>query len=496
MEKIAVLCDMHLSCDKNAPQYAFLSRASQQMHLDGIQKIIVCGDITAYGDVNAYRLYRELLQDFEVHEVLGNSDVRDAATAQQMSALVAPDEFFLEGRRIMGIQTPYSVIPPSERERMQALSNGDVLFLHHYTDSLEQESREYLLSVLQSKAITVLHGHGHRIFDYAVGNSHVYGFRGLDPDKAIGAPPCINYLTVSPDGIENEEIRFPLAKETFLQAKGYFGISCVDLVEDMTYAAEHGIAYAELRCDHAPWPPEPSLLRAVEAWRSRTHGFLSVHLPNLKYKEGEICGIDKWNSVLEYALLLGADHLTLHPPRVSRGKLVNDPALWERFLELFTAVAQRVSDKVSIGVENMHREKCEPYDEGEGFAYIPSEVALWIDAINRKLGRPQRVGHVLDVGHARNNGKHAERYPISRWYGIMGGRAVAYHIHQSVRKDGNNLKNHCPLSNWFGPMINYTGFFHAWETGVLNHAPIFLEVNGAKNHEESMRGFEMLLQDY
>ena len=70
----------------------------------------------------------------------------------------------------------------------------------------------------------------------------------------------------------------------------------------------------------------------------------------------------------------------------------------------------------------------------------------------------ERVGHVLDVGHARNNGYLASVYPVGRWYELMGERTVAYHIHQVVRSE-NGLKNHRPIENWFGPMISYVSFF-------------------------------------
>ena len=114
---------------------------------------------------------------------------------------------------------------------------------------------------------------------------------------------------------------------------------------------------------------------------------------------------------------------------------------------------------------------------------------MWIDAINESLGMPNRVGHVLDTGHARNNGSFAKKYPLSRWYLEMGGRAKAYHIHQSVKQENGQLKNHRPIESWFGPMINYCGFLWAWDQGLLNHAPIFLEVKGWENHEKSMKGF-------
>ena len=52
------------------------------------------------------------------------------------------------------------------------------------------------------------------------------------------------------------------------------------------------------------------------------------------------------------------------------------------------------------------------------------------------------------------------------------------------------MKNHRPISNWFGPMISYVSFIHAWEKEMLNHVPVFLEVKGAENYEISVKAFE------
>ena len=493
-EKIAVLCDMHLRSDADSPQYAYLLRAAEKMRSDGIKRIVVCGDMTAYGDISAYEMYRSALEGFEVFEVLGNSDVRSRDAADELSAKIKTCKFYIGARKMLGINTPYSVIEPEDRLEIEKLSDGDVLFLHNYVDSLKEESREYLIGILEKKALTVLHGHGHRIFDYKVRESCVLGFRGLDPDKAIGAPPSINYLTLTDVETICEEIFFPASKDTLADIKRFLGISCVDLVEDMKYAEEHGISIAELRCDHAPWPPSEELLEIVKRWIAKTGGFLSVHMPNLKYRDGKIVDVEKWNSVLDYAVLVSADHLTVHPPRIKRSELFGNEDVMSELIGLHAEAVMRVKDNVTVGIENLHRDDDEPYGDDQGFAYTPEEVILWIDKVNERLGKPGRVGHVLDVGHARNNGKLAKLYPVSRWYSMTGDRAVAYHVHQSVKKE-KKLKNHRPLENWYGPMINYTGFFYAWEKGILNHAPIILEVKGWKNHEISIEGFEKIFSE-
>ena len=117
-------------------------------------------------------------------------------------------------------------------------------------------------------------------------------------------------------------------------------------------------------------------------------------------------------------------------------------------------------------------------------------MSSWIDAINEACGS-DRVGHVLDVGHARNNDPIAQQYPISRWYTHMGSKAIAYHIHQVLHVSGE-IKNHNPIENWFGPMINYTSFAYAWNTGILAHCPLFLEVKGWENFEKSVEAFSKM----
>jgi hypothetical protein len=105
------------------------------------------------------------------------------------------------------------------------------------------------------------------------------------------------------------------------------------------------------------------------------------------------------------------------------------------------------------------------------------------------------VGHILDVGHARNNGNIASTHPIGRWYEIMGKRTVAYHIHQVLPAPKGGMKNHNAIETWLGPIINYSSFFYSWEKNVLNHKPVFLEVQGRENYQKSIDAFEKLLNE-
>ena len=493
-ETVAILCDMHLSEDPGSFQSLWLRRAVEAIRRDGVRQVLVLGDVTEFGSLRAWELYCEALAGLEHLEIIGNSDVRDAATREELLLRTAEVEGRIGERRVIGLSTPDGEIGDADWARLSTARDGDVVLLHYYPEALREPDRTRFLELLSKRSLTVLHGHAHRDFDYVEGKSRVMGFRGLDPDKAGGDFPALEYLTFG-ERVERREVVLPCSREAVLSVREHLGVSCVDLFADVSYALEHGIGLIELRCDNKSWAYDPSLTPLLEEWRRKTGGFLSVHMPNLSWREGAVSGVEKWNAVLDYACLLHADHLTIHPPRrTSRLAVLEDRECFDALLSHYVRAVQRVDRSVTVGIENLHWDWGESDGEDRPFALVPEEVTLWIDAINDALGIPGRVGTVLDTGHARNNGRLAKKYPLRRWYREMGSRAVAYHLHQSVKEESGRLKNHKPLACWFGPMINYTGFFDAWERGILAHAPIFLEVKGWKNHETSLLGLDRVLE--
>ena len=184
----------------------------------------------------------------------------------------------------------------------------------------------------------------------------------------------------------------------------------------------------------------------------------------------------------------------MHHPRVRLCDMPEGGDVWRAFEEIYLYTINKMPPSVRIGIENMHLEAGEGNNPQRGFGYTPGEVSAWIDTLNAAVGNPNRVGHVLDVGHARNNGYIASIYPIGRWYEIMGNKAVAYHIHQALPATKGGMKNHNAIENWLGPIINYSSFFYNWELGRLNHVPVFLEVQGSENYQKSIDAFDELLK--
>ncbi len=487
--RIGVIGDMHMGENPEGIQSVFLSRAVEQMKKDGVACVLNLGDITAFGELSAFEQYLQTVSSLEHYFVLGNSDIRDDNTCEAMMARRQHPHFVAEGRTFVGLNTPARELEAGEKETLLTLGDGDVVFLHQNIEALSESSRTFMQKLLETHALTVIHGHSHLQKEYTVGRSRVISARGIDPDKAIGDFPTVTYLDISPEDIAVTQRTLPVSAEVARHLRSFMGISCVDNTRDVTYAAENGVKFIELRFNTAKLEPEEELSRLVSAWREKTHGYLSVHMPAVGYRDGKLQGEERFFDALALAMRLGADGLTVHVPGVRLGDMAPHGAAWEALLGCYTELARRVGDSVAIGIENLHMKNGEGDNEDRDFGYAPDEVASWIDAINEALGRPDRVGHVLDVGHARNNGILASYYPVGRWYERMGRRTVAYHIHQTVREDGK-LKNHCPLVDWFGPMISYVSFLHAWETGSLNHVPVFLEVRGCEHFEASVKAFE------
>ena len=482
---------MHLPADNLSPQYAFFKRAVEQIKKDGIDTVICLGDITSYGEWESFKEHFNLVQGMNYFYVLGNSDVRDEKTRDRFTNECKGFELYIGKRKIIGINTPFGNISQEDKKRIKLLSDGDILALHHGLHRIDEKSKEFLEKVANDKNLLIVHAHSHMKFDYECGRSRVVGLRALDPDKSIGDFPCVTYFDITDNNINLEEKIINISKEIVCDVSNYFGLSCVDNFKDVTYAAENNVKFIELRCNGADWYPDMSLLPVIDGWRKKTGGYLSVHMPNIYWRDGELKGEENWYKAVDYAVKVKADGLTIHPPRVKKDDMEINGDVWKMFLKLYTYVAENVDENVKIGIENLHMERGEN-EETRAFGYNPQEVSLWIDSINGSLGKTNRVGHLLDVGHARNNGSVSQKFPISQWYRIMGNKTVAYHIHQVVPTE-NGLGNHRPIENWFGPVISYASFFYAWGEKILNHVPVFLEVKGSGNFEKSIKAFTDML---
>lgn len=484
--KLGFICDMHLSGGEKSPQFAFLKRGIETLKNANVDAIICVGDITAFGELDALEAYSDSLAFTKHYFVLGNSDVRDVKTRAAVLKQTTGFKFNAQNRVILGINTPFGYIADEDKNSVFTLNDGDILVMHHSVNSLLAESRAFLEEQLNCKAITVIHGHSHAAYDMDFGKSRVISLRGLDPDKAIGNYPSVVIFDIDEQEIQYSEEFLKLDDEVFASALDGFGLSCYHNEEDILFATEMDVKCIELRCANGDDCLSEETIELTKKWKAKTGGYLSIHMPNLYFNEKGFYGETGWYNALKFAKELNADSLTMHPPKVN----INDfnDEMRSKFLELYVFAAKYLEPNVKIGIENLHLNPGEKEND-RGFGYTPEEVSYWIDLINQTAGFDNRVGHVLDVGHARNNGVFAQRYPLSRWYELMGDKSVAYHLHQ-VKRENEKLTNHQAIEDWFGPMISFVSFFYCRENKIINSAPMFLEVKGFKHYQKTIDAFK------
>lgn len=487
--KIGFICDLHLPYGEQSVQYAFFNKALSVIRKEKPDTVICVGDIAAFGEISAIKYYFDKVSSLNHNFVLGNSDVRDVNTVDEVLSLPSGFSFDVGDRKILGVDTPFAKFDENAMSSICSLKDGDVLIIHHSVRGLLKESRDFLNEQLEQKALTVIHAHTHAANDYNCGRSRIIEIRALDPDKSIGNFPCVTFFEITDSDITYYEKLLAVENSSILSLRDYFGLSCLNNAEDLRFAIEHNVKRVELRCGNNEIGLDEETCRLAVEWKRKTGGYLSIHMPNLCYYADGLKGENNWKNAIALANLLNADALTMHPPRVSV-ELIKSDSVKNELLQLYAYAVNSVAPSVKIGIENLHLKKGEN-EMNRDFGYTPDEVSFWIDEINKILSNEGRVGHVLDVGHARNNGVFAQRFPIGKWYACMGGKTIGYHIHQVVRAN-NEFSNHKPIEDWFGPMISYASFFYCWKHNVLNHVPIFLEVKGYENFKKSIDAFMSL----
>ncbi len=490
--KIGLVCDSHVGGGEKSPQKAYLIKAVELMKKDGIDISVHLGDVTAFGEVNVFDdCVSRLKQINNSYVLLGNADVRKKDDKDKVLSRARDVSFSVEGRTFLGLNVVSSTLCEEDFNKMENLCDGDVLMMHFGVHSLVPECKERMERILHNRALTVIHAHSHKWFDYNIGKSRVVGLRALDPDKSIGDYPCITYFDTENDNFI-EKI-FSTSKEVLQDVSSFFGISCADNERELSFAILHGIKGVELRMSVVNNSEKVNCL--IEEWRAKTNGYLSAHMPNLKVNGENIEGEDEWLKALELAISFNVNSLTVHPPKIKKSTIYSNKELLERLVNFYSNAFSKLDKSVKIGIENIHKTKAETEarltNEELGFGYVPEDVLFLVGKINEKFGY-DRVGVVLDVGHTKNNGNLSSIYTVGRWYEMVGSETVAYHIHQVLSTE-NGMKNHNAIENWFGPLISYASFFYSWEKDVINRAPVFLEMRGGENYLKSIDAFNKLL---
>ena len=359
----------------------------------------------------------------------------------------------------------------------------------HTPPSYWPEDDRALLAEQDGRYDLIIAGHVH--YDSVSGK--VRTVRGMDPDKAIGGAPAVMILEDAADGgLAFSELAIPeldiadITRWNEADRRAFFagiGISGMhEPLETLDFAARERIAAFELRFTSLAEVGTDVLKPALARWRGCGGRILSLHLPDLGWKDGALSGSEAVADAIRSAADLACDRLTLHVPKMSVNDAA-DPAVREAVL---AETARRISEAneagLTVGIENMHMRKSEKPDGFRRYGYTCGECRDWIADLRARLARPEMTGFHFDIGHARNNAPYSSIEPVGTWLADLGPEMNAMHLHQ-VEKQPGAYANHRPLTTLFGPLISLSSLFAAWKTGKVGRIPMFLEIRDSLGPE-------------
>ncbi|MFH1378506.1 MAG: metallophosphoesterase [Planctomycetota bacterium] len=502
MTRIAILADMHLTDNAATAQWAAFNDAVQTIASDRPDIVVFAGDATAYGNLNAARAVRESLDALSILFVStpGNADIRDSKTSETVHALLTTDS----------VHTGDIIVHPldsSEEISMDALDGLEALCRDHQQqtivivthcpiESMANDARKRIAALLDSGSISLLiAGHTHRdeFRPYQIGVECVV--RGLDPEKAIGGPPCLTLLTN--DGAQRwtrQDVPFSagdflnLTADEKMALKRRIGLCALaEPDETLDYAIENSIDGIELRHNEkTDWTT--ATIEKLNRWRASGDRILSYHLPDIQFnpEDGRVENDSKFQHEIKKAAALGVQQLTLHVPDLPVALMRDSSPIRARALDYCVqSLSSADTQTMRIGIENMHLSEGQPSGHQRRFGCLPDECLDWIASLRAALGN-ERVGALIDIGHARNNPPFSKRIAISDWMSQLGGIAVGCHIHQVERTDAG-LKNHREIHSAYGPLISLSGLVWSCRTKQLRDCPLFIEVRGFDARVRSYR---------
>ena len=491
--RIGILADIHLPDVTPSAQEAALDWALHHLAAERTDVVIVAGDVTAAGTVEAAGRARAKMDGsgLTYRMMAGNSDRRTPGQEEPTRDLLTASDAFADDQWVaICLDSSEETIPPTARAGLQrdlqaARDRRVVLVTHYPPDTLPDDDREWLHRVLAGGRVGLfIAGHSHVDRQESIGLADCHIVRGLDPDKAIGGPPALAIFELADGTCSRRDVSFPDgdvgvwspdAREEFLARLGF---SCMaDSLDGLAAARERAVTCVELRAAYAAETPGRALRDAVRAWRDAGGEYLSVHMPDLIWDRADraVGGTGEWDAALDLAMDLGAQALTIHVPRASVGEMRPGLAAWDAFAEhLLASVAPAIEMGVVLSIENLHMNAGEPADEGRRFGYLPDECLAWIRHLRETAGY-KRIGMHLDIGHARNNVPFSNTLTVGQWYAFVGAEVTGYHLHQ-VETGPEGMSNHAPIESVFGPTVSLSSFFWGWHTGQLRHAPMFLEI--------------------
>lgn len=319
------------------------------------------------------------------------------------------------------------------------------------------------------------HIHKFKLSDFSV------SLPALDPDKNIGEPPCAVYYDTDSGESEKAFYFCPMPAGFFERC----GISCYRTEEDIAFSTVHRLSSLELRpqsinCDRG------ELKRLITEWRAAGGKNLSVHFPNVKWKNGEPDGWEKLSDFSAFAAGLGADRITIHVPCLTSAE-ASTPGALDRLAAFYARLIDTLPDSCTVGIENLHMKDSDRANGTRPFGCVPKEC---LDLLFRvRALTSHRVGINLDLGHARNNAPYSQKYTLGAWYAEVGKYCVGYHVHQ-VESGNGVFENHMPITGHYDKLISLASFYEGLSRGILAEAPVILEIRPEGGASKSVAFYE------
>lgn len=473
MVKIAILADMHLPYVRSASQYRALRFGVESIKKSDADALVCLGDITACGETEAADTFNNIISEIDLPKIitLGNSDIRTKENITYIKELKTESELNIKGINIVALDSCDCELSEQDELLLQKCGKNSIIFLHHPPERVKCTKKPTVAEYINEiNPIACVYGHIHIKKQDGIYHS----VQSLDPDKAKHSPPCVTYITIENQEVQFEYDYFPTNKPRGLE--NYIGISCFDTLNDIDFAIKERVLNIELRPNAVDIEID-ALKEKISAWRSIGGKCLSLHMPNIKYTDS-LLGKEDFEKAVSFANEIGVNRVTVHVPRIEVARMAGK--IKEEILSFVVSALKKLPKKCEIGIENLHMGKNDKDDLHRGFGFLPEECIQYVKDINRRFGF-ERVGILLDVGHARNNLPYSDKYTLSVWYETVGSMINGYHIHQVI-SEGDSFKNHAPITSVFGPAISYASFSDCWNKGVINKKPVFLEIRGGQEN--------------
>lgn len=475
--KICFMCDLHLPFDKNALQYDVLEWAISDIKKKSTDCIIFAGDATCDGNIEVYNFFINKVKEAEIPFVFipGDSDLSCKDSCEEIYKISSPCKNQMDLYTIYAVNDSYGNISNSDMNCIADADENSIVFMHHPVEE-HSSNREELVEWINNHTSTPLFfGHSHR----SSNTDNLFGLQAMDPDKAIGENPCITYYDT-----ETKKLRkayyFCAVPTDFYD---YFGFSCYKIEEQIELAINNGIKNLELRQNCLDIETE-KLKALINKWRSACGESLSIHLPDIAYRNGEIIPDERLDNYVELAKELKAERLTQHLPIISVKTVKNTPAALEEICAFLADKLNSVETPVTVGVENINMTD-EETDDNRRFGCIPDECIFFMEALSSKC--IHNVGIIFDIGHATNNARYSQKYQISTWLSMLGKHIVGYNIYQTA--NDSKYESYMPITDIYGEAITYASLFRHWIENRIEKAPLIFEMQFENAYQKTLQTF-------